>query len=134
VRLYLTKPDVSRIYEFEIYHRDASPVRLDEEAEGEMPERMELAAAWPNPFNSTAAIRIFVPELMEVRAAIMNSRGQLVAQVANGTLPRGLHTFHWQGRNNAGEAAASGIYYINVLGIDAAGQRSLQVRPVTLVR
>lgn len=30
--------------------------------------------------------------------------------------------------------AASGIYYINVLGIDAAGQRSLQVRPVTLVR
>ncbi len=134
VRLYLTKPDVSRIYEFEIYHRDASPVRLDEEAEGEMPERMELAAAWPNPFNSSAAIRIFVPELMEVRAAIMNNRGQLVAQVANGTLPRGLHTFHWQGRNNAGEAAASGIYYINVLGIDAAGQRSLQVRPVTLVR
>lgn len=134
VRLYLTKPDVSRIYEFEIYYRASSPVRLEDVEEGMQPERLQLVGAWPNPFNSSAAIRLFVPELMEVRASIMNSRGQLVAQVANGTLPRGLHTFQWQGRTDAGQAAASGIYYINVLGLDAAGQRSLKVRPITLMR
>ncbi|HNW60915.1 MAG TPA: peptide-N-glycosidase F-related protein [bacterium] len=134
VRLYLTKPDVSRIYEFEIYLRGASPIRPEDLQDGVLPEQLELLGAWPNPFNSAAAIRFFLPGLTEVRVTVMNSRGQLVARVGQGSLPRGLHTLRWQGRTLDGSPAASGVYYLNLLGIDAAGRRTLRVCPVTLVR
>ncbi len=134
VRLYLTKPDVSRIYEFEIYRRGASPVRPEDLQEGVLPETMELLGAWPNPFNSTATLRIFLPGLTEVQVTVMNSRGQLVARVLQGALPRGRHTFSWQGQTLDGSPAASGVYYLNLLGIDAAGRRTVRVCPITLVR
>lgn len=134
VRLYLTKPDVSRIYEFEMYNRDATPVKLEDLVDGALPERMELLPAWPNPFNSATVISLFIPGISQVQVAVMNSRGQLVRQVLQGSLPRGMHSFNWQGTDAMGQAVASGIYYINVLATSQDGQRSIQVRPVTLVR
>jgi hypothetical protein len=74
-------------------------------------EKFSDVRIFPNPFNPATTIRFAVKEPATVKLLIFNLRGELVRTLADGELSRGLYERRWNGRDNAGRAAASGLYF-----------------------
>jgi hypothetical protein len=71
---------------------------------------------YPNPFNPTTTIEFQVKELAPVSVKIYNVRGQLVRTLANDTFQPGqTHQLKWNGRNDAGQAVSSGVYFYKMV-------------------
>jgi flagellar hook assembly protein FlgD len=51
-----------------------------------------------------------LPELTEVRITVFDILGQKVVDLVNGRKDIGYHKIMWNGRNNSGIDAASGMY------------------------
>ncbi len=66
---------------------------------------------YPNPFNLETQIRFRNFETTFVNVSIYNSMGQLIKKLVNKSLPEGLHTVAWNGKNDAGNVVASGLYF-----------------------
>lgn len=70
-----------------------------------------LHPAFPNPFNPRTTIRFDLPRESRVRLTVHDVEGRCVAVLAEGELPAGAHALVWDGRDRAGRAAASGLYF-----------------------
>jgi hypothetical protein len=79
-----------------------------------LPTEFQLAQNYPNPFNPTTRIRFDIPQRMsagvKVQLKIYNLRGELVRVAMDEHKFPGQHVVEWDGRNQKGELAASGIY------------------------
>jgi len=69
----------------------------------------------PNPFNSSTAIRFSLAAAAPVHIAIYNLSSQQVRLLTTVPMPAGVHTLHWdgrdqQGRDQQGRNLASGAY------------------------
>ncbi len=74
------------------------------------PENFELAAVnYPNPFNPGTDIRFTLPQNGNVSLAIYNSKGETVREW-NLTANAGQNIQKWNGLDNNGNQAPSGIY------------------------
>jgi hypothetical protein len=69
----------------------------------------------PNPFNPSTAIRIELARAGRTELRIYDVRGRLVRTLLDGPLVEGVHVTHWDGRNDAGTAVASGIYLVQMV-------------------
>ncbi|MBM4117031.1 hypothetical protein FJ251_04695 [bacterium] len=84
-------------------------------AEGELPQRITLAQNHPNPFNPSTSIRFGLPAAGSVTLEIFDVAGRRVtALMERVALPAGWHEAVWNGRDAAGEEAASGIYLLRL--------------------
>ncbi len=75
------------------------------------PAGLELKQNYPNPFNQGTAISFTLPEAGEVDMSIHNAAGRVVRRLARGSLAAGNHRLQWDGRDEAGRPAASGLYF-----------------------
>jgi subtilisin family serine protease len=78
---------------------------------GEVPSGYALSQNHPNPFNPSTTISYSLPEAGQVELTIYNVRGQLVRSLVNQALPAGQHGVQWDGCDNRGQRATSGIYF-----------------------
>ena len=69
---------------------------------GALPERFELGANYPNPFNPSTMIPYQLPASMHVRLEVFNLLGQRVATLVDGEQPAGFHTASWDATDAAG--------------------------------
>jgi len=76
-----------------------------------IPEVFALSNNYPNPFNPTTSIEFNIPLASEISLTIYNVMGQEVAKVHNGFAQPGAYKAVWNGRDNFGEKAPSGIYF-----------------------
>ena len=76
-----------------------------------LPTVFTLYQNYPNPFNPVTRIDFDLPQQQQVQVDVYNLRGQLVRRLLNNNLPAGSHQVVWNGRNDAGSAVASGIYF-----------------------
>ena len=104
-----------------------------------VPEAAPAAPAWarllpntPNPFNPTTQLRFALDRAGDVALAVYDARGRLVRRFAPGTYPAGQHAVTWDGRDDAGRAAASGVYQVRLVTDGPAG-RAVASRAVTLL-
>jgi flagellar hook assembly protein FlgD len=75
------------------------------------PDDYVLDQNYPNPFNPTTTIRYNLPLNKRVSLRIYNTMGQLVRTLVDNELQSsGRHEIKWDGRNQRGERAASGVY------------------------
>jgi hypothetical protein len=74
-----------------------------------IPRQPILEPNYPNPFNPSTAIRLFVPRQGRASVEIFNSLGQIVQVLFDGILSPGWHTFAWDARNQS-----SGVYFCRV--------------------
>jgi len=85
-----------------------------------LPTALALGNNYPNPFNPETVIPFTVPESPEpvkVRLAIYNSAGQRIRVLLDGQIVRsGKHEVAWDGRDELGRKAASGIYLYRLEG------------------
>lgn len=76
------------------------------------PAAFELLPNTPNPFNPSTQIRYQLPQATPVWLTLFDMLGQPVAILANGyTQSPGLHQLRWDGRDDAGQPVASGVYF-----------------------
>jgi len=92
---------------------------------GQIPLHFELLQNYPNPFNDMTTIEVGLPYGRWVRVEIYNLPGQRVRTLLDGRLERGRHAIGWNGRNDAGGLAASGIYFCRLTAGDAAVTRKM---------
>ena len=74
------------------------------------PERLSLRGNYPNPFNPHTTIAFTLPGQAEVELRIYDVRGRLVRTLDPGVLEAGAHSLQWNGLNDTGNAAVSGVY------------------------
>lgn len=76
-----------------------------------LPGSYELSQNFPNPFNPSTRIVVDVPKRERVRLAIYNVIGQEVARLMDGEYGAGKYEVTWNGRNDEGFSAPSGVYF-----------------------
>ena len=109
------------------------------------PERLRLQAA-PNPFNPSTTIRYAIELPGLVKISVFDVAGRHVRTlVSRRHLSAGTHTVTWNGTDDAGRAAASGVYIVRLEhttvqqggelpGNSQTNSNGVRVRRVTLIR
>mgnify|MGYP000120848463 FL=1 len=75
-----------------------------------LPTVLALYPNYPNPFNPQTTLRYDLPLAGQVRLTIYNLVGQRVRTLVDRHQQAGHYRLTWDGRNDAGFAAASGLY------------------------
>jgi len=92
----------------------SNPTVSIKEIEGVViPERLKLFPAYPNPFNPTITIPYAIPKNGLVKISIYNIVGQKVITLVDQIQEEGVHYIVWNGINENGRAASTGIYFVN---------------------
>jgi len=66
---------------------------------------------YPNPFNTDTQIAFHLPKAGHTALRIYNINGQLVKTLQDENLEAGRHVIRWDGLNDRGVTAASGVYF-----------------------
>jgi len=75
------------------------------------PSALALGDCYPNPFNPLTRIAFTVPRASDVDLAVYDVSGRRVATLVHGPVAAGRHEVVWQGRDDHGGVAASGVYF-----------------------
>jgi hypothetical protein len=113
---------------------DASFKRAPSEQKNEivaapLPEKLDIAPNYPNPFNAQSTIAYALPYEAEVRLVIYDILGRQVRQLVDETQPPGYKKVFWNGRDHAGRELSSGVYFIHLM----VGQQRL-IRKIMLMK
>ena len=82
---------------------------IGEEPKG-VPPAYILHGNYPNPFNAGTTIRFILPVEGAVSLRVYDIAGRMVRELADHSLQIGRHQVNWDGRNDQGQALASGAY------------------------
>ena len=103
---------------------------IAEQAAG-VPEAFRLLGNWPNPFNANTIIAFDVARTVPVHLVVYDVLGRRVRALHSGeTLTAGHYRTSWNGRDDEGRPAASGIYLYRL----TAGEDFTAVGRMTLIR
>jgi len=90
-----------------------------------VPASYELLQNYPNPFNPRTTIEYALPAAAPVALAIYNVRGQRVRSLDLGMQGPGSHRLEWDGCDDHGRSAASGMYYYRLTAGDQIRNRKM---------
>lgn len=79
-----------------------------------IPTQFSLHQNYPNPFNPSTTIRFDLPAKSKISIAVYNILGQRVRTLTNREFNAGSYTVTWDGKNEYGRIAASGIYIYQI--------------------
>lgn len=65
---------------------------------------------FPNPFNPTTTIQIYVPVSGQIKIHILNEVGEMLSQIADDYYEAGLYNFQWNGKGYS-----TGVYIIQAI-------------------
>ncbi|HEX9973983.1 MAG TPA: FlgD immunoglobulin-like domain containing protein, partial [bacterium] len=80
-----------------------------------LPDKFELLANYPNPFNSTTAIRFQLPHDTQVSLKIFNIHGEDFRTSIGHRMQPGMQQVEWDGTDYSGRKVASGIYIYQLI-------------------
>ena len=96
---------------------------------GSGPGSFALFANVPNPFNASTLIAYELPRATHVELAVYNLLGQRIRRLVNGRQEIGRHEAVWDGRDDQGGEAATGVYWYRLeAGALAGTGKSLLLR------
>jgi hypothetical protein len=88
-----------------------------------------LPQNYPNPFSSSTTIKYNLAADGEVSLSVYNVKGQVVRTFSRDNVKAGEHSLSWDGKDEHGRTAASGLYFFRL----QSGEKSL-TRKLLLVR
>ncbi|MBI1926330.1 CHRD domain-containing protein [Candidatus Poribacteria bacterium] len=96
------------------------------------PTETKLAQNFPNPFNPETWIPFQLVKSADVTIQIYEQSGRVVRTLSLGTKPAGFYTTrstaaYWDGRNEAGERVASGVYFYTLQTQDYTATRKMLI-------
>ncbi|MCI0693191.1 T9SS type A sorting domain-containing protein [candidate division KSB1 bacterium] len=107
---------------------DQNEIETAEENAG-IPENFALFQNYPNPFNPETEIRFQLPQASHVVLKIFNTLGEEIRTLADEQREAGYHRVRWNGKDENGNAVASGVYLYQL----RTGSYS-EVRKMSLIR
>jgi hypothetical protein len=105
--------DIEEVVLRDIWNADL-PCRtsgLDEDDSDELPIAVRLGQNAPNPFNPRTVITFDLHERCDATLSVHGVDGRKVATLAEGPRAAGTHSVTWDGTDDRGEDAASGVYF-----------------------
>lgn len=84
-----------------------------------VPGKIMLSQNYPNPFNPSTRINYWLSESSMTELAIFNSTGQRIVTLISTHQPAGFHTAFWNGCNEKGVQAPSGIYLAKLFSMNS---------------
>jgi hypothetical protein len=91
---------------------------------------LALDLPWPNPFNPSVSVRLYLDSTRAVKLTVHDLRGRRVRALWDDRIEAGWRTVVWDGLDDAGRATASGVYFLRA---DSPGAPSV-TRKLVLVR
>jgi len=97
------------------------------------PEKNMLLQNYPNPFNPETWIPFHLVQDADVRVRIYDASGKLIRVLSLGHREAGIYVkkdkaVYWDGKSDAGEEVASGVYFYSINAGDFSATRKLIVR------
>ncbi len=109
---------------FDVTYTPANPTDVAE-ADDLIPTGFVLGANYPNPFNPSTTIEYTLPSRSHVRVEVLDVLGRVVRTLVDEIQPAGDHALTWDGKDNSGAVAATGIYLYRVEAGDFTGARKM---------
>jgi hypothetical protein len=97
---------------------------------GDMPKPQVFALEQnaPNPFNPVTTIFFSIPERAEVELYVCDVTGRVVKTLVDKVpMGPGRHKATWDGRNDAGRAVSSGVYFCKLSAADKVAQMKMVI-------
>jgi hypothetical protein len=94
-----------------VIRRTDEPV-IPEPPKEETPKVTALLNIHPNPFNPTTTIPFQLVSQERVSLRIYDAQGKLVRTLLDQQMPAGAHSAVWDGMDNSGSQAATGVYFV----------------------
>jgi len=94
-------------------------------AEPARPSAFALMQNFPNPFNAETTIEYSLGRAGPVRLTVYNALGQIVRDLVDVQQEAGLYRASWNGRDDAGNAVGSGVYFYRLSTENLARTRAL---------
>lgn len=100
------------------FYPEGAVAAVDDPAQLSLPAAppARLLGVAPNPFNPRVTVRFATARALDVRLEVYDLAGRLVRTLEAGSFPAGEHAVQWEGRDDAGRAAASGVYLVQLRG------------------
>lgn len=108
---YYVGPYRGLIDNVKVYNYPATGITGVGDTEGQFVHQFELMQNYPNPFNPTTEITFSIPKFQPVSLKVYDLLGREVRTLVNEQRHAGTHHVTWNGRNNFGQPAASGVYF-----------------------
>jgi hypothetical protein len=89
---------------------------------------LSLYQNFPNPFNPSTTISYYLPENAPVTLAVYDVSGRRIADLVGKAEKKGRHSVAWDGKNESGGTAASGIYFYRLM----AGKETVSRKMILL--
>ncbi len=93
------------------------------------PSDFLLAQNYPNPFNPTTTIEFSLDKTQHVVIDVYNILGSKIATLFNGIQNSGTHQVVWNGRNQSGLMAPTGIYFYRI-----QGEKNVKIKKMILAK
>lgn len=84
------------------------------ETDQNKPTQFELRCNYPNPFNPSTNIEYSLPYESKITLKIYNMVGQEVKTLIDKTLPAGVYSVEWDGKDQYGNIVSTGIYFYKI--------------------
>jgi hypothetical protein len=84
-----------------------------------IPSRSALRRNTPNPFNPSTLLRFSAAEIGSYELQIINTAGRNIRTLRDEVSVPGLREILWDGHDELGGAAASGVYFVRLIAPDA---------------
>ncbi len=84
------------------------PLDVEDKPFSGVPEKFEIAAVYPNPFNPVLSVVVGLPETSNVTVTIFDALGRRVDVLRPGSLAAGFHRLNWEARG------PSGMYFLRI--------------------
>lgn len=98
------------------------------EALANAPEQFSLEQNYPNPFNPTTELHYRLPVDARIHIRLFDVLGEEIRTLVDEVQPAGYRSVRWDGRNETGAEAPSGIYFYR-LEATVGASFSLRVSP-----
>jgi len=98
-----------------------------DDSKDQIPSEYELYQNFPNPFNPITTINYSLPTDSRVNISIYNSLGEMVEQIIDENLPKGIHQLRFDGSK-----LSSGIFFYKMNAISTTGTYSFTKKLILL--
>jgi hypothetical protein len=69
---------------------------------------------YPNPMSDRTTVTFSIEEMGNVKVEVFSITGQLVRSLANDVTNSGIHSVYWDGKDQAGNLSANGLYIVRM--------------------
>ncbi len=119
------EPGIEYRYVQMVVLEDGSEVYFQESKAAIPAPKLALHSNYPNPFNPSTRLAFVLPRAMSVSLNVYDVQGRLIRQLRNGIMQPGLNLVQWDGENDRGESANSGVYLYRLVTGDGSLSRKM---------